>query len=231
MTNDSIKKSTSRNISGKSHWPSIALIALTVAVIGGGIWLWDDVLEDRIIPKRWGVIEPGKIYRSGQLSAALVRKTLSKHNIKVIVDLTGNIPSDKDQEAEKQAATELGIEVLRFPLRGNGTGDINNYARAIAAIVDARNKAKPVLVHCAAGTQRTGGVVACYRMLIEKKPPSFAYEELLRYDWRDKQDQVLLTYINSNMTKLAELLKQMGVTDHVPDPLPVIHSKHQHRVQ
>lgn len=231
MTNNSLQESTSTTLSNKPHWPSIARIVMIVAVIGGGIWLWEDVLEDRIIPKRWGVVEPGKIYRSGQLSAALVRKTLSKHNIKVIVTLTGNTPGDKDKEAEIQAAAELDIEMLRFPLKGNGTGDINNYAQAIAAIVDARNKAKPVLVHCTAGAQRTGGVVACYRMIVEKKPPSFVYAELLRYDWRDKPDQVLLTYINNNMAQLAELLKQMGVIDQVPDPLPVIRSKYQRRVQ
>ncbi len=63
-------------------------------------------------------------------------------------------------------------------------------------------------------------------MLVEKKSPSFAYAELLRYDWKDKPDQILLNYINSNMAKLAELLKEMGVIDEVPNPLPVIRSRH-----
>ena len=227
MINDSQQKSTPISIGHKSRWASIARIVLIMAIIGAGIWLWEDVLEDRIIPKKWGVVEAGKIYRSGQLSAALVKKTLRKHNIAVIVALNGNVPGDKDQEAEKQAAVELGIEILRFPLGGKGTGDINNYARAIAAIVDAKRKGKPVLVHCSAGAQRPGGVTACYRMLVEKKPPSFAYEEMRRYGWRDKPHQVLLAYINSNMAKLATLLKQMGVIEQVPNPLPVIRSKHQ----
>jgi len=202
-------------------------ILLIVAIIGSGIWFWKEVLEDRLIPKRWGVVEEGKIYRSGQLSAALVKKTLTKHNIAVIVNLTVEGSGDKDQEAEKQAADELGIEVFRFPLKGNGTGDIKRYAGAIATIVDARKNRKPVLVHCAAGTQRTGGVIACYRMLVEKRSPSFAYAELLRYNWHDEPDQVLLTYINTNMSELARLLVGMDVIDQIPDTLPVIHSRYQ----
>lgn len=202
-------------------------VAVLIAVIAAGIWLWEEKLEEHIVPKRWGTVEEGKIYRSGQLSATLVRKMLKKHNIAVIVALTSEIPGDKYQEAEKRAAAELGIELLRYPLRGDGTGDINNYARAIAAIVDARKRGKAVLVHCAAGAQRTGGVIACYRMLVEKRTPSFAYNELLRYDWHDKPDQVLLRYINGNMGELAARLKQMGVIEQIPDPLPVIRSKHQ----
>jgi len=197
-------------------------ITLFVLIAAAAIWLWKDVLEDRLIPKRWGTVEAGRIYRSGRLSAALVGRTLRKYDIAVIVDLTADSPGQKDQDAEKQAAAELGIERFNFPLRGDGTGDINNYARAIAAIVHSRQKGKPVLVHCAAGAQRTGGVVAAYRMLIEKKPPSLAYAELSRYGWRARSDQILLTYVNTNIARLAELLKQMGIIDEVPNPLPVI---------
>lgn len=222
MIGDNEKKFMPRATTNKSRWASIGRIALIVAVIGAGIWLWEDVLEDHVIPKRWGVVEAGKIYRSGRLSVTFVKRTLKKHNIAVIVTLTGNKPGHKDQEAERQAAAQLGIEILRFPLRGNGTGDINNYAQAIAAIVDAKQKGKPVLVHCAAGTQRTGGVIACYRMLIEKKPALFAYAELLHCDWDPDDDQILLTYVNNNMAELATLLKRKGVIDEVPNPLPVL---------
>ncbi|MFZ2148317.1 MAG: dual specificity protein phosphatase family protein [Sedimentisphaerales bacterium] len=226
MTDNSQQEPEPITIRNTSWRVWILRILLVIVIAGLVIWLWKSVLEDRLIPKRWGVVQAGKIYRSGRLSAALVKKMLRENNISVIIDLTGDEPGDRDQEAEKGAAVELGIERLNFPLKGDGTGDINNYAQAIAAIVDAEQKGKPVLVHCAAGTQRTGGVIACYRMLVEKKPPSFAYAELLRYDWKDKPDQILLTYINSNMAKLAALLKEMGVIDEVPNPLPFIRSRH-----
>lgn len=226
MTENSQQEPEPRTIRNTSQRLSILRILLVISIAGLVICLWEYVLEDRLIPKRWGVVQAGKIYRSGRLSAALVRRMLQKNNIAVIIDLTGDESGNKDQDAEKKAAVELGIERLNCPLKGDGTGDINNYAHAIAAIVDAKRKGKPVLVHCAAGAQRTGGVIACYRMLVEKKSPSFAYAELLRYDWKDKPDQILLNYINSNMAKLAELLKEMGVIDEVPNPLPVIRSRH-----
>ena len=50
-------------------------IGVIVAVIGGGIWVWEEVLEDRLIPKRFGVVVPGSIYRSGQLSPTLILTT------------------------------------------------------------------------------------------------------------------------------------------------------------
>ena len=143
------------------------LVWLAVLLVGGGIWLWEDVIEDRVIPKRFGVVKEGRIYRSGQLSASLIKRTLVKYKIGVIVSLSGD-SDDVDKNAERQAAAELGIERLVFPLGGNGTGDINNYAEAIAAICEAQEKGNPVLVLCAAGAQRPGGVVATYRLLVEE---------------------------------------------------------------
>jgi protein-tyrosine phosphatase len=228
VTTDKFKMSNrAKFLTCKPGRKLILLIVLILVTIGSGILVWEELLKESFIPKRWGVVEDGKIYRSGQLSAALVKKTLEKYNIAVVIDLTGEVSGDKDQEAEKQATQELGIEVYRYPLKGNGTGDIKNYANAIATIVDARRNGKPVLVHCAAGTQRTGGVIACYRMLVEGKPPSQAYAELLRYDWHDEQDQVLLKYINTNMIELANLLLESGVIDQLPEPLPVIRSKYE----
>jgi len=210
------------SVDKKSLKRHLLRIACVVVVLGGLIWIWEDVIEDRVIPKRWGVIEEGKIYRSGRLSSALVKRVLEKHNIVVIVSLSGEKPNDKDQNAERKAAAELGIEILRFPLSGNGTGDIKNYAQAIAAMVNARRMNKPVLIHCAAGTQRTGAVTACYRMLVENRSPEFAYKELLRYDYDPDKNPVLLSYVNDNMADLVSLLKEMEVIDEVPAPLPLL---------
>jgi len=196
------------------------VVGIAFVVVAANIWVWQSVIKDRVIPKRFGVVEQGRIYRSGQLSAALVKKIFVEHNIRVVVDLTTEDPNNPDQQAEKLAAAELDIKIIKLPLRGDGTGDINNYARAITAISEADRKATPVLVHCAAGAQRAGGVIAAYRLLVQKKDPGFAISELKHYGWDQKDDQALLTYLNSNMADLAQLLKQSGVIDEVPKPLP-----------
>jgi protein tyrosine/serine phosphatase len=195
---------------------------LAVCVLGGAVWLWEGVAKDRLIPKRWAAVAGHNIYRSGQLSASLVKKTLANHGIKVIVALTADNPQDKDQEAEEKAAAELGIELLRFPLSGDGTGDIDQYAGAIAAVVEAERQGKPVLVHCAAGAQRTGGTIAFYRLLVDRKPPADVVQELKRHGWNPKYNPKLLPYINENLGRLATILHDKGILDKIPDPLPVL---------
>jgi predicted protein tyrosine phosphatase len=205
----------------KTRW---LLAAGIVVLVAAGIWVWKDVLEHHLILKRFGVVEQGLIYRSGQLSPPLIKKFLTQRNIRVIIDLTFEDPNDFDQQAEKKTAEELNVRILRYPLRGDGTGDVNNYARAITAIADAEKNKLPVLVHCAAGAQRTGGVIAAYRLLVQKKDPAFVISEMKRYGWKTKGNPELLTYLNSNMAVLARLLKQTGVIDEIPAQPPQLPS-------
>jgi hypothetical protein len=196
----------------------ICLICLAILLIGGGVWAWESEIKDRVIPKRFGVVQEGQLYRSGLISSALVKKVLLKYKIKVIIDLAAG---GGNRKAEKQAVTELGIERLTFQLRGDGTGDVNDYARAIAAIAQAKQEHKPVLVHCNAGLQRTGGVIAAYQLLVEEKASSLVYHEFTRYDWDPWNDTTLFNYVNGHMEELAVLLKKMGVIKEIPSPLPV----------
>ncbi len=215
-TTDTPKPKTQHRLSG--IWP----VVLAVVVIGGGIWLWDDVIKDRVIPKRWGVVEEGSVYRSGRLSSSLVKRMLEKHHIQMILALEGEVPENKDQAAEVQAAEELGIELKRFPLGGDGTGNIEVYADAVATMATAVKDKKPVLVHCAAGSQRTGGAVAFYRLLVQQRPPTSVIDEMLEYDHDPKRNPALLKYINENMGQMATLLQAKGVIDAVPESLPVL---------
>jgi protein tyrosine/serine phosphatase len=189
-------------------------------LVAAGIWLWTGVFEQRFVPKRFGEVERGCIYRSGRLSAPLVKKVLAKYHINTIVDLGAEKSADPDQQAEKQAAAELNIRILRFSLSGNGTGDVNEYARAIAAVAEAQKNKLPVLVHCAAGAQRTGGVIAAYRLLVQKKTLGFVAAELEHYGCDINDKPALLNYLNNNMAELAKLLKKAGVIDEIPSPLP-----------
>ncbi|MHC4219154.1 MAG: phosphatase domain-containing protein [Planctomycetota bacterium] len=200
---------------------TVLLIGVAVAFVGGGIWLWEEVLEDRFIPKRWGVVVPGAVYRSGQLHRALVEETLRDNAIQLVVSMRPDEPGDKDHAAERQAVENLGIEWVMFPLRGDGRGEIENYARAIKAIVDATRQEKPVLVHCAAGAYRAGGVVAVYRMLIEGAPGPEAYAEMLEYDY-DPDDEYPPKFLNENMAELVRLLVEMDVLETEPATLPVL---------
>jgi len=193
---------------------------LGALVLGGSVLVWKVYLEDRLIPKRWGVVEPGQIYRSGQLHGSLIEETLRENGIDVIISFRGSMDGDARKEAE--VARALGIERITLPLGGDGTGNLAHYATAIERMVGAEKEGKATLVHCAAGTQRTGGVIAAYRVLVQGKSPGFAYAEMQQYDWDPVDDVVLVRYLNKNMGRLAQMLVERNVLDRVPDPLPVL---------
>jgi protein tyrosine/serine phosphatase len=201
-------------------WPVI----LIVLVVGGAIWVWEEVLEDRVVPRRWGVVVPEQVYRSGQLHPALVRRTLEGNQIDLVVSLIDpSAASEADQaaeEAERQTCEALQIERRVYPLQGDGTGDIANYAGAIVSIVEGTRRGERVLVHCAAGSQRTGGVVTCFRVLVQGWEPRQALEEMARYDWDPDEDLIILDHLNDHMPELVAKLVEMGVLETAPDPLP-----------
>lgn len=210
-----------------AFWPKLlgrilASITLLILVVAAGFLIWSVLLKDRFIPKRWGMVEEGLIYRSGRLSPRLLETVLRRHHIRQIVDLTFPEPASSTQQMERKIAAEHGVLYMNYPLYGSGVGEVEHYANALAAVVTAKKAQQAVLIHCSAGTQRTGGIVAAYRVLIEKEPPSEAYAELLRYGWNPQNDQILLEFLNSRMDELAHQLVALGLLDTVPDPLPII---------
>jgi protein tyrosine/serine phosphatase len=202
----------------RTRWTvaAFALVAAVIAVNHQQV----TALRDRFIPKRWGVVEEGRIYRSGQLSRHLVRETLEAHRIQTVVDLTWDDPSERNHIAELAAIAELGIERKLCPLQPDGTGDVHIYAQAVAEVARAVRQGKPVLVHCAAGTQRTGGVVAFYRLLVEGKSPEFTFAELRKYNYDPRHSPKLLKYVNEHIADVADDLVRDGIIERIPDPLP-----------
>ena len=198
--------------------PGIVII-LIVAIVGGGIWWWSEN-RHRFYPKRWGVVVPGNIYRSGQLDQHLVAEILQDHGVDLILCLRPHEPDQPDHLAEREAAEALGIEMLEFDLSGDGTGNLEHFVTAVKTMDDVRQRGDQVLVHCAAGAYRTGVAVSFYRLLIEGADPATIRPELLSYGWREKSDDKLIDYLNDNMPVMAERLQEEGVIDWIPDVIP-----------
>lgn len=195
------------------------IIAGILIFIGAGLWVWDDYIKDRVIPKRFGVVEQDLIYRSGEIHRALIEKVLKKYDIDVIINLTNYDKANPNSVAEKEISERLGIKTCRYPLRGNGTGAVENYAGALRDLVTESREGNKVLLHCAAGSQRSGGLTAFYRLLVQRKDPDKVIREMKKYDW-DTDDTDLLNYINENIGAVASIMVQQGIIEEVPEPLP-----------
>jgi protein tyrosine/serine phosphatase len=203
------------------RWPWVATALIALFAIAFPI-AWNNGVREALFPKNFGVVERGRLYRSGQMSRWQVEQTLKKNNIKVIVALSGHGGHQADLDAEAKAVADLGIDREVFPLGGDGTGQIEQYAQAVAAVDRAERANQPVLVHCIAGAQRTGGVIAMYELLVEHRPVAEADQQLKQYGHDPHDNPKLIPFLNTHMRELADRLVQLKVIPKVPDPMPLL---------
>lgn len=110
-------------------------------------------------PRRFAEVEDGSLYRSGFPTGTQVRNLAKTQKIKTVVSLTGE--EDRPREDALQSAVDdLKLRHYRFPMRGDGTGDLATLEMAADAL--AETKDRPILFHCAAGQQRTSTTLGAY---------------------------------------------------------------------
>lgn len=151
-----------------------ALILGIIAAVALGVWAWVEWRGPNVHPKNFGEVEKGVLYRSGRLTPAALEQVVREHGIRTVVDLGGydNVPTQG--RVIERSAGALGLTKYEFELEGDGTGNKNAYVAALRVIADPANH--PVLVHCAAGSERTGACVLLYHRYIDPR----------HIDWRDK---------------------------------------------
>lgn len=198
-----------------------ALLALALALVCGGI-VGLEAARDQFWPRRFVVVEPGLLYRSGQIAPRLIEGVLREHGIRKVVWMLHYDAEKRSHRSEKAAIEALGIEQTNFHLRGDGTGKVTHYADALAEVHEAHQRGEAVLVQCASGSRRSGGVVALYLLLVEGRSPEDAYRELDRFGRTPVADSPLLEYLNLHMGEIAALLVERQVIERVPTPLPVL---------
>ncbi len=189
----------------------IAAIVICTAVACEGIFAWTTSIRWWFFPNNFAVVEPGKLYRSAQLSRFLIRRTLLDNHIGVVIDLSKD--DTADTQAERQITSEIGVPRLNFVLGGNGTGRPENYTLAIAAIVHANEEGKAVLVHCQSGAQRTGGVIATYRMLVEGESEADAFAEAEKYGHDPRRNPNLIPFVESHLAEWKAELKREHIVN------------------
>jgi protein tyrosine/serine phosphatase len=116
--------------------------------------------------RRFHVVEPGVLYRSGQLPLAAVQRIHHDYGIRTIISLReGDQEDDREEEAycHQKGVQHIRIAPLAWHSKDGGPAPAEAAIRRIRAILrNPRNH--PVLIHCKAGRHRTGAYCAVYRM-------------------------------------------------------------------
>lgn len=201
-----------------------ALALLLVVCVGAGatIW-WREGGRRLFFPRQWDVVEPGFLYRSGQIHRRLIEDVLREHQIDLVIDLARDRWSDADAAAEREVIERLAIRRLAFEdLGGSGRGNPASYVDALAAIAEARRQRQRVLVHCSAGSERVGGAIMLYRTLFQGWSGADAFAEYRRYRNRPPRENNVAHFLDVHMPKIAGALLARGALDALPDPLPVL---------
>jgi len=99
------------------------------------------------------------VYRGGQPAGA-GWNSLATLGIKVVVDLRPE--SEHPVQAEARAVQAAGMRYVNVPMRGMGAPMAEGVLKVLALL---ESDAGSVFVHCKRGCDRTGTVIACYRIL------------------------------------------------------------------
>lgn len=121
-----------------------------------------------------GRVGPG-IYRGAQPGREGYA-TLKGMGIRTVIDL-------RTSESEKRQVESAGMKAIAVPMEMSRDGLTSKVDRAVALMADPANR--PVYLHCRHGQDRTGIVVAAYRMKLQGWSLADAEAEMQSFGFND----------------------------------------------
>jgi tyrosine-protein phosphatase SIW14 len=97
--------------------------------------------------------------------------------VKTVVDLRRD--GEHSVKAEQQAVEAAGMHYVNVPLKGIVAPTDENISKALALLQS--SDAGPVFLHCRQGVDRTGTVIACYRIAHDGWRNQVALDEAKSY--------------------------------------------------
>ncbi|HET6669543.1 MAG TPA: tyrosine-protein phosphatase [Pyrinomonadaceae bacterium] len=137
------------------------------------VMMAQDVVKYKELPRFHRVNE--KLYRGAQPRAGGLMR-LRKLGVRTVVNLRG---SNEDIRSEAQQARALGLNYFNVPLGRIGRPADTKVRQALAILNAPENQ--PVFVHCNYGRDRTGLIIAIYRLANEGWTAEEAQREANRH--------------------------------------------------
>jgi uncharacterized protein (TIGR01244 family) len=118
------------------------------------------------------------VYRGGRPDGAGVYR-LAQMGIKTIIDLEDD---DQAVATEKQWAANAGLNFIHAPMNGMETPRDDEVNTILAQLDDP--SIQPIYVHCMEGVDRTGLIIALYRVIDEGWNPKDAHDEMMAHGFK-----------------------------------------------
>ena len=139
----------------------------SMVVVGCALLLLGIQQGRRLLTHNLDVVEPGRLYRSAQLDAEDLEKTIRQFGIRTLVNLRGPNPKQTWYWEERDVCRKLGVRHLDVLWSARALPKPERVSALLAAY---REGPYPMLIHCRAGADRTGLAAALY--LIDQKQHS-----------------------------------------------------------
>lgn len=122
----------------------------------------------------FGIVDDRKIYRCAQPSKRFLRRLIDEHGIKTIAVLKSSISA-----FEVEMASSEKVRIVHLKMSRHNEPSEETVVRFLEIVKESPNR--PVLIHCEAGADRTGLMIAIKRVEIDGWPLKEAKKEMLYY--------------------------------------------------
>jgi protein tyrosine/serine phosphatase len=156
--------------------------------------------------KRLRTVDPGRLYRCGQLTAAGFADAVRELKIKTVVNVQNDFPDPDIQTTflsnssikESELCAQLGVRYVALApdlvSRRRTPEERPTVIDEFLAVMDQPDN-YPVLLHCKAGLHRTGLLAAIYRMEYQGWSRHAAHHELKAHGFGDWKCTVANDYV------------------------------------
>jgi tyrosine-protein phosphatase SIW14 len=150
----------------------------------------------------------GSLYRGAQPHMPSLER-LKQLGVTTVVDLRGEDPETRKRE-QKQAE-KLGLHFVSIPISGWSPPTNEQVARFLSLFRG--EPAEKVFVHCRFGDDRTGVMVATYRMAVEKWAADQALKEMYFFGFNGFWHPSMIQFVRAFPARLTSAPALAHVTD------------------
>jgi protein tyrosine/serine phosphatase len=130
------------------------MVILPVVAVGG----WVGYLR---VSGNINVVDPGKVYRSGQLWPSQLESLLKEKGIRTLINLRGENPGTGWYDDEVNITRALGVQYISLPFSASHEPNDGLLDALTTAMATAQ---QPLLIHCEGGADRSGLASALYSL-------------------------------------------------------------------